>query len=142
MFRKALAIIVLGAASATGAAALASDWRDAPLRYAHPTHVAAPRYCPPHQTAYRWAAPAPRNDWRPAYAYPHYSAYHPRNDWRGYGWRGNGSHTDWHGNDWRGNGGNGGHYDNGRHNGWQHDNNGRHNGWQHDNNGRHNGHNN
>src|SRR4051812_43059919 len=99
MFRKALAILVIGAASATSVAAHASDWRDGTVRYTTVRHADAPRYYPPHRwvaPAYRWA-PAPRSYWHPAYGYRGY-AYHP-----GYrmGWRDGRSHDGWRGNNWR-----------------------------------------
>jgi len=97
MFKRALAILVIGVTSAGSFAAHASDWDNGapryapppaerylnnrvepryPVRYAAPRYVVAPyRYAPP---AYRWApptyrwAPAPQRVWYPAYAYRGY----------------------------------------------------------------------
>jgi len=104
MFKKALAIAVIGAATATSVVAHASDWDDDAPRHApphaerylndrDPPHYVAPRYVAPYRyaapayrwapSAYRWApppyrwVPAPRG-WYPAYAYRGYDYRHPR----------------------------------------------------------------
>ena len=78
MFKHALAVLVISAASATSVAAHA-DWNGA-ARYAPPRHVVvAPRYCPPvRPSAYYWSS-------APHYAPYRYApyAYAPSN----HGWR-------------------------------------------------------
>jgi hypothetical protein len=107
MFKHALAVLVISAASATSVAAHA-DWNGA-ARYAPPRHVVvAPRYCPPVHPApssYRYWAPAPH--YYAPYRYAPY-AYAPsnhgwRNAWRrdrfddhGHGWNNHG----WNNHDW------------------------------------------
>lgn len=116
MFKKVLAIAIIGAAALTSVGASASDYRGpgardngyryAPppvVRYTYPPRYVAPRY------AYRWA---PAHRWAPPYAYyqPGYHGY-PRS-WSGHGRNGwsdrdgrrddhrDDRHNDHHGN-WR-----------------------------------------
>jgi hypothetical protein len=124
MFRKALAILVLGAASATGAAAHASDWNHGAVRNGHPVHV-VPRYVPPARYAppayHGWARPA-HPYWHTGYAYPRYYAHPQPHDWRANGWRHDRDDRGWH-NGWRNDrDGHGNWHDNYGHNNW-HDNN-------------------
>ena len=116
MFKRVLAIAVIGAAALTSVGACASDrgpgYRytpPAPVRYVHvvpPVRYVAPRYHP----AYRWAPPLYR--WAPTRGYYRYG-YHPRYGyWNGHGpnrWTGRDDHRDDrydrgddHRNDWRG----------------------------------------
>jgi hypothetical protein len=80
MFKHALAVLVISAASATSVAAHA-DWNGA-ARYAPPRHVVvAPHYYPPVRpvpSAYRWAPVPHYAPYRAPYAY-----YAPSN----HGWR-------------------------------------------------------
>ena len=95
MFKRVLAIAVIGAAALTSVGACASDYGTsaswstlrpgygyAPpvVRYAYPPRYVAPRYSP----AYRWAPPAYR--WAPP-AYYRYG-YRPnyRHYWDGHRW--------------------------------------------------------
>jgi hypothetical protein len=111
MFKKALAIVLFSAVTATSVAAHASDWGNgaphaAPGNERHwndnaqpryPYHYAPPRYASPHYVApyryapaYRWApppyrlAPAPYRVWYPGYAYRGYGDHHDYDDRRGY----------------------------------------------------------
>jgi len=84
MLKHALAVLVIGAASATSVAANA-DWNGA-ARYAPPPHVVAPHYCPPN----RWAAPTAYH-WAPAPYYAPYRyapyRYAPPYGYSNHGWR-------------------------------------------------------
>jgi len=107
MFKKALAIVVISAATATSVAAHASDWGNGaphaapgnerhwndnnaqpryPYHYAPPRYV-APRYVAPYRyaPAYRWAPPPyrwARAPWYPNYAYRGYGDHHDYDDHR------------------------------------------------------------
>ena len=109
MFRKALAVLVIGVAAATSAAAHA-DW--------HGSRHDAPRYAPPsHWTpsAYHWV---PRSHWNASPGYHGYAHPYYRNGWRHDGWR-----DDRHDNRWQNN--------NRWHNSWRNDHQGDHDGHDH-----------
>ena len=92
MFKKVLAIVIVGATTATSLAADASDWGNRAPRYAPPPAERymndrgpqrhdTPRYAVPYRygpPAYRWPPSyrwvgAPHRYWYPAYAYRSYA---------------------------------------------------------------------
>lgn len=94
MFKRVLAIAIIGAAALTSVGACASDYRGpgtwdngyryAPppaARYVYPPRYVAPRYYP----AYRWA---PAYRWTPPYAYYRPGHHGYPQDWNGHGPKG------------------------------------------------------
>jgi hypothetical protein len=117
MFKYALAVLVISAASATSVAAHA-DWNGA-TRYAPPRHVVvAPRYCPPVRpvpSAYHWVpaphyapygyapyAYAPSNHgWRKVWRQERFEDHGPNHGWNDHDWNHGSNHGTWNGQrDW------------------------------------------